>query len=62
MKTDFAGETSLPHDDHRRLSASLKQIQDALEDLQFGQVTVIVQDGVVVQIDRTERRRVHRTR
>ena len=29
----------------------------ALRGLRFGQVTVTVQDGVIVQIDRTERRR-----
>ena len=32
----------------------------ALRDLQFGQVTAIVQDGVVVQIERTEKRRLNR--
>jgi hypothetical protein len=34
------------------------QIREALRGLQFGTVTIIVQDGVVVQIDRTEKRRV----
>jgi hypothetical protein len=32
-------------------------ILEALRDLQFGSITLIVQDGVVVQIDRTEKRR-----
>ena len=36
----------------------LAHIRDALRGLQFGAVNVIVQDGVVVQIDRTEKRRV----
>jgi len=40
-----------------RHEAALAQIRQALRGLQFGQITVIVQDGVVVQIDRTERRR-----
>ncbi|HZN33348.1 MAG TPA: YezD family protein [Pirellulaceae bacterium] len=39
----------------------LTQIRDALRGLRFGAVNVIVQDGVVVQIDRTEKRRVRRS-
>lgn len=35
----------------------LHQIRDALRGLRFGSVNVIVQDGVVIQIDRTEKRR-----
>ena len=35
----------------------LEQIREALRNLRFGSVNIIVQDGVVVQIDRTERRR-----
>lgn len=38
--------------------ASVKLIREALQNLQFGYVTAIVQDGVVVQIERTEKRRV----
>ncbi len=38
----------------------LQQIRAALQGLRFGSVTIIVQDGVVVQIDRTEKRRVQR--
>jgi len=33
----------------------------ALEGLRYGQVVVIVQDGVVIQVDRTERRRLRPT-
>jgi hypothetical protein len=36
----------------------LAQIREALRGLRFGAVNIIVQDGVVVQIDRTEKRRV----
>lgn len=39
----------------------LQQIQEALRGLRFGAVSIIVQDGVVVQIDRTEKRRLRRT-
>jgi hypothetical protein len=49
---------SVPEDSisDRQLQA-LEQIRDALRGLRYGQVTIIVQDGVVVQIDRTERKR-----
>jgi hypothetical protein len=36
---------------------ALQQIRDSLRGLRFGSVNVIVQDGVVIQIDRTEKRR-----
>jgi hypothetical protein len=36
---------------------ALEYIQEALRGLRYGQVTVIVQDGVVVQVERTEKTR-----
>lgn len=33
----------------------LKKIREALANLRFGEVTIVVQDGVVVQVERTER-------
>jgi hypothetical protein len=39
------------------LEAVLAQIRGVLQGLRFGSVTIVVQDGVVVQIDRTEKRR-----
>jgi hypothetical protein len=36
-------------------------IREALRGLKFGSVNISIQDGVVVQIDRTEKRRVRRT-
>jgi hypothetical protein len=45
----------------RQLHQALNQIADALRGLRFGQVTVTVQDGVVVQIDRLERTRLQRS-
>ena len=36
---------------------TLTQIRDSLRGLRFGSVNIIVQDGVVIQIDRTEKRR-----
>lgn len=39
---------------------ALDAVRDALRGLRFGEVRVIVQDGVVVQIERVERRRLVR--
>jgi len=39
----------------QELRSSLEQIGGALRGLKFGSVNVIVQDGVVIQIDRTEK-------
>jgi len=39
----------------QELQSSLDQIGGALRGLKFGSVNVIVQDGVVIQIDRTEK-------
>jgi len=36
---------------------ALNQVRDSLRGLQFGSVNIIVQDGVIIQIDRTEKRR-----
>ena len=42
-----------PRDDQRSAQA-LDKVRDALAELRFGTVTVVVQDGVVVQVERTE--------
>jgi len=49
-------ESPLESGDERR-DVELQQIQQALRGLRYGAVNIIVQDGVVVQIDRTEKRR-----
>lgn len=41
-------------DDHAN---ELDAIKEALKGLMFGSVNIIVQDGVIIQIDRTEKRR-----
>jgi len=53
------------HDAHARDASvrderdqELQHIREALRGLRYGTVNVIIQDGVVVQIDRTEKRRV----
>ena len=38
----------------------LEEICEAIRGLRFGSVVIIIQDGVVVQIDRTEKRRLRR--
>lgn len=38
--------------------AEMEQIRSSLQGLMFGSVSITVQDGVVVQIDRTEKRRI----
>ncbi len=43
-------------------SELLLQVGEAIRSLRYGQVTVIVHDGEVVQIDRLERRRLNRGR
>ena len=40
--------------------AEIQQIREALRGLRYGAFTIIVQDGVVIQIDRTEKRRLRR--
>lgn len=40
-----------------RMQQAWDQIREALGGLKYGQVTIIVQDGVIVQIDRMERKR-----
>jgi hypothetical protein len=50
------GRRSRPDTD-AATEAVLLQLRSVLEGLRFGSVTIIVQDGVVVQIDRTEKRR-----
>jgi hypothetical protein len=37
--------------------AAHPHIRDALRGLKFGLVSIVVQDGVVIQIERTDRRR-----
>ncbi|HZZ27760.1 MAG TPA: YezD family protein [Pirellulales bacterium] len=39
------------------MELAMEQIRDALRGLRFGVVSIVVQDGVVVQIERTEKRR-----
>ncbi len=60
MSNDCTSQLNQDHSENhqpleRELHSSLQQIGVALRGLRFGSVNVIVQDGVVVQIDRTEK-------
>jgi hypothetical protein len=46
--------------DRVQLEPAIEHIRQALAGLQFGQVSAIVQDGVVVQVERIERKRFRR--
>jgi hypothetical protein len=41
---------------------TLEEIRASLKNLRYGSVTIIVQDGVIIQIDRTEKRRMQSRR
>lgn len=43
-----------------RLDHALTQVRQALSGLQYGQIAITVQDGVVIQIERIERVRIGR--
>ncbi len=60
-----SGDTQSTASEQTRREASpidiaLQSIREALVGLQFGEVTVVLQDGVVVQLERTERRRLRK--
>ena len=55
VSEELLSEESARDDDR-----TVRLLLHALRDLQFGQVTAIVQDGIVVQIERTEKRRLNR--
>ena len=58
MKHDaFRPEDAAPLD---RTRDALDRIQTALRGLRYGTVTAVVQDGVVVQVDRTEKIRIEK--
>lgn len=44
--------------DKEREQIALRHIRDAIRSVRFGTITVIVQDGVVIQVDRTEKTRI----
>jgi len=51
-------ETSKQISPDRREEIALEEVRKALQGLAFGCVMIIVQDGVVVQIDKTSKQRI----
>lgn len=49
-----------PSENDRSTAQAIDRIREALHGLRFGTVSVIVQDGVVVQVERTEKLRLLR--
>jgi hypothetical protein len=50
-------ELSLPSDAQRLLEESISSVREALAGLKFGNVSLTVHEGRVVQIDVTEKKR-----
>jgi len=50
-------EQSMSPRDRDSIEEALEQIRVLLRGLRYGSVNIIVQDGVVIQIDRMEKRR-----
>ncbi len=50
-----------PAEPERPHRVGLRYVEEALRGLQYGLVTIIVQDGVIVQVERTERRRIRQS-
>jgi hypothetical protein len=51
----------LPRAEARNGERVLDRVEQALDGLRYGEVTVIVQDGIVVQVERTDRMRLARS-
>jgi hypothetical protein len=49
--------TDVAYRDRQQIDEAVEHIREALVGLQFGEVLVILQDGVIVQLERTERKR-----
>lgn len=55
-----ADTVTLPGRSGGRLDEALALVRQALSGLRYGQIAITVQDGVVIQIERTERTRLAR--
>ena len=53
---------SAPPPEEDLTEKALDYVREALRGLRFGEITLLVQDGVIVQVERTERRRWDRKR
>ena len=61
MSPDSVASDALAASQHEPpLDRAWPHIRQALQGLKFGEVSIAVQDGVVVQVERTERKRIHK--
>jgi len=60
MSTDNSPAEAASSLRKQRQNDDFERIRQSLRGLQFGSINVIVQDGVIVQIDRTEKTRIRR--
>ncbi|HTU20496.1 MAG TPA: YezD family protein [Gemmataceae bacterium] len=61
MPDRLTAEVQRPAAQETNLRWTWQHIEKALRELQFGSITLLVQDGVVVQVERTERSRYQRS-
>jgi hypothetical protein len=57
MAEQGAGRADNDATDESRRERALAQVRTFLQDLRFGTVTIVVHDGIPVQIEKTERLR-----
>jgi hypothetical protein len=60
VDTDSSQPEPRGSDSRSNQSALWQHVREALRGMQFGTVTLVVQDGRVIQVDRTEKRRLPR--
>jgi len=60
MSQTTLADNEQPPTPDREIGSALQQVAHALRGLQFGTVTVIVQDGIPIQVERTEKKRLKR--
>jgi hypothetical protein len=62
--TDSTPQTQFPMAAERSSVGdyTLDEVRASLKNLRYGSVTIIVQDGVIIQIDRTEKKRLQSRR
>jgi hypothetical protein len=53
---------SAPRRSSTDIDDALNRVRQALRGLEYGEISIVVQDGVVVQIERTERTRLRRSK
>ena len=58
MSDPIQDKNTLHPRSERESTYALDRIRDSLRGLRFGEITVIVHDGVVVQVERTEKLRI----